>query len=338
MKTAADFLHRYQQLIDKCAASDLLTQDAQQLMQKAQAALARCYEFQSLLDSTVPERWRDISQQRLLRRLHCCDNPARLSVWCQLTLEKIVASLEIDEVLIGIIQQIQSLPPQSRDRRNLITLMLTKIQSSGKVTTHIPNLPSELYSEALHETMLWFCEHIDEYDPAKAGPVVWFNRNLFYAASKINRARYRSLPNKIRATEEMAQLEGAPDAYEPLIEEAEYQILEELYRWVREDKTGQLKRTAISDRQELNAQTIIKAILDHIFKLRSLSKAPAQLYEMFSDLDSEASSVIAQPTDLTQLFTKLAERWQYPYAKLRRFWRERCQPHIGDFLQQSGNQ
>lgn len=315
-------------------------QSAQQLMRQAQAEIAGCAEFQEMLIEIVPERWRLVTEQRLLKQLYRCSHVNcvdLLAAWCEQVLKRTVASLEIDEALIGLIQQIQPLPKRSRDRRNLIPVLLTQLQNSGKITTCIPNLPAELYSEALHETMLWFCEHLDEYDPTRASPVVWFNRNLFYAASKIKRSHYRKLPNKFTASEQNAQLQGAPDAYELLIQEAEHQILEDLYDWVRQDPSGQLKQTALRDRLDLNAQTIIKAVLDHIYKLISLSKASAQLYEMFAEPAPAASIAFEQPTDLTQLLTHLSSRWQYPYDKLRRFWREQCQPQIGDFLQQSGN-
>lgn len=343
MKTASALLQQALYLLNQVSELDeqsshsQSSHSAQQLMQQAQMAVAGCAEFQQMLAERVPGRWQPVAQQRLLKQLYRCSNPDRLAVWCRQILERTVVSLAIDEELVGLIQQIQSLPKRSSDRRNLIPVLLTQLQNSGKITTCIPNLPAELYSEALHETMLWFCEHIDQYDSTRASPVVWFNRNLFYAASKLKRSHYRKLPDKFKNSEENAQLQGAPDAYASLIGEAEHQILEDLYDWVKKDASGKLKRTALRDRLDLNAQTLIKAVLDHVYKLISLSKAPAQLYEMFAEPAHEESSASEQPTDLTQLLTNLSTRWHYPYEKLRRFWREQCQPQIGDFLQQSGN-
>lgn len=300
---------------------------AQALIKQAQVAIAQSPQFQTLLTDKVPPQWHPIVQQRIIRQLYRCPDADRLTSWIEEQMTRIVKSLQIDAELCALIQQIQSLPKRSSQRRNLIPVLITQMQTSGKITACIPNLPSELYHDALHETLLWFCDHLDEYDPARSGPVVWFNRNLFYTASKIKRSHYRPLPQKFQISEENRRQQGGPDAYEQLIEEAEQQILADLYAWVQQDRVAKLKRVALRDRLDINAQTIIKAVLEHIWRLRSLNKTCGHLYDIFSD----------QPTDLSQLFVQLSTQLQCSPAQLQRFWREQCRPHIEAFLQQSGN-
>ncbi len=299
----------------------------QVLIQQAQVAIAQSSQFQTLLAEKVPARWQSTVQQRIVRQLYRCPQPDRLTSWVEQQMIRTVKSLQIDESLCELIAKIQSLPKRSSQRRNLIPVLITQMQTSGKITTCIANLPTELYHDALHDTLLWFCDHLDEYDPARSGPVVWFNRNLFYTASKIKRSHYQKLPPKFQVSEENKYQQGGPDAYNVLIEEAEQQILEDLYDWVQQDQAAKLKRTALRDRLDINAQAIIKAVLEHIRRLRILSKAGGQLYDLFCD----------QPTDLSQLFAQLADQLKCSAAQLQRFWREQCRPHIEDFLQQSGN-
>ncbi len=326
MNEAADYLKAFLKLINNLDA-EIEEDAAKLLMQKAQISLAQCSELQELLSQTVPQPLVKIATERLLQQLHLCKNPDRLAEWVKARLQKIVDSLQIDENLRGLIQQIQGLPKRSSDRRNLINTLIIQMQASGKITACISGLPAELYSDALSETMLWFFEHIDEYNPSLSGPITWFNCNLFYTASRIRKAHYRHLPQKFQATERDRWLQGGPDAYDSLITESEHQTLEELYDWVQQDTTGQLRRTALSDRLDINVQAILTAVLGHIRKLRSLNRAPTQLYDVFAK----------QPTDLAQLFKTLAERLACEPERLRRFWREQCRPAIQVFFQQSGN-
>jgi uncharacterized protein YecE (DUF72 family) len=331
MQQASALLKQALQLLENTLEADrALAGDraAQGLIQQAQVAIAHSPQFQMLLAQKVPQPWQNIVQQRLLKQLYRCPHPDRLESWIEEQMARIVKSLKLDQQLCALIQQIQSLPKRSSQRRNLIPVLISQMQASGKITTSIANLPSELYHDALHETLLWFCEHLDEYDPARSGPLVWFNRNLFYTASKIKRSHYRPLPKKFQISEENRYRQGGPDAYDELIAEAEQQILDDLYDWVQRDHAANLKRAALRDRLDINAQAIIKAVLEHIRRLRSLNKTYGQL-----DNDILAD----QPTDLYQLFTQLAAQLQCPPAQLQRFWREQCRPQIEAFLQQSGH-
>lgn len=325
MNEAADYLKAFFALINNLDA-EVDEQAARTLMQKAKKALAQCSELQALLSETVPQPLVEIATKRLLQQLHYCTNPDELAAWVKERLQKIVGSLQIDEELRRLIQQIKELPKRSSDRRNLITTLITKMQASGKITACISGLSRDLYSDALSETLLWFCEHLDEYDPSRAGPITWFNCNLFYTACRIRKAHYQQLPDKFQATERDKWLQGGSDAHDSLVREAEHQTLEELYSWVQKDPTGQLRRTALSDRLDINVQVMLTAVLMHIRKLRSLNRAPAQLYDTFAE----------QPTDLAELFKMLAVRLKCEPEKLRRFWREQCRPAIQTFFQQSG--
>ncbi len=302
-------------------------ESAQVLLRQAQDAIAQSPQFQTLLTQKVPPHWHPIVQQRIIQQIYRCPDANRITIWIEQQMTRIVKSLQIDAELCTLIAQIQSLPKRSSQRRNLIPVLITQLQASGKITACIPNLPAELYYDALHETLLWFCEHIDEYNPALSGPVVWFNRNLFYTASKIKRSHYRPLPSKFQISEENRQKQGGPDAYEQLMEEAEAQIVDDLYEWAQQDCAAKLKRAALRDRLDINAQIVISAVLEHIRRLRSLNKTCGHLYDIFSD----------QPTDLSQLFVQLSIQFQCSPAQLQRFWREQCQPQIKAFLQQSGN-
>ena len=297
---------------------------ADRLIAQAKQLLVESAEFQQLLVESVPKSIQEKAQQRLIRRLHTCKKPEQLPIWVKQQLANIVPSVQQDEALIAIIQQIQALPANNRDRRNLIQTLLIEIQTSDRLRRSLPNLPPALYADALHETLLWFCDCIDTYDPTRSGPLSWFNRNLSYQGLKLARSLNRSLPDRFTNTEKDSLARGGPDAYDALTAEAEYQILDDLYDWVQQDVTGELKRTALTDRLDINVQMVIKAVLDQIRHLRRLGRTPTQLYDIFAQ----------QPTDLSQLFSQLSGQIDYPPEKLRRFWREKCCPYIEDFLQQ----
>ena len=346
MNEAADRLTQYFQLLAKDAAiggrSTAAPSEncaAKGLIQQAQQALIDSPEFQRLLSEAAPEPLRQRAQQWLIRRLHhaenICNNSEQMVLWVKQQLDQIVVSIQQDEVLRELIQQIQGLPHDSRDRRNLIQTLLIEIQCSKSLTRHLPSLPEELYNDALHDTMLWFCDHLNDYDPTQSGPMTWFNRNLYYQAMKILRSRHRPLPLQFVSTEQGKLHQGGPDAYSILIIEAEYQILDDLYDWIQQDNTGNLKRTSLTDRLDLNVQTVTKAVLDRIRVLRSLRRAASQPYT--STATESYDLCLEQPTSLSQLFEYLSAQLEYPPDKLRRFWRDKCRPCIEDFLQQSGN-
>ena len=304
--------------------------------------LAASPGFQQLLAEAVPEPLRQKAQQWLMRRLYACkdscQNSEQLARWIKQQLEKIVVSIQKDEILRELIQQIQGLPHDSRDRRNLIQTLLIEIQTSESRLKRLSNLSPELYNDALHETMLWFCDHLDDYDPTRAGPVTWFNHHLYYQGMKLLRSHSRPLPIRYTNIEQDKQTQGGPDAYSTLIVEAEYQILDDLYDWIQQDATNQLKRTSLTDRLDINVQTVTKAVLDRIRVLRSLNRAATAMSTAVISTEIEPYDIFSdQPTNLPQLFEHLSTQLEYPPDKLRRFWRERCRPCIQDFLQQSGN-
>jgi DNA-directed RNA polymerase specialized sigma24 family protein len=123
------------------------------------------------------------------------------------------------------------------------------------------------YQDALQQTWLYFCRNVCDgltgqtYDPDYGSVITWLNAYLkrrlqdFY--TKQNREQATTVPIRVRQStsggtsetiDPIDNLPAAPQAPP---------ILEELETWARKDSEGELCRTSIKGRPDVNCQVLI---------------------------------------------------------------------------------
>jgi DNA-directed RNA polymerase specialized sigma24 family protein len=83
-------------------------------------------------------------------------------------------------MLHQLVQEAHQFPQGSLERQRLLHQIVLAMQRSGKIWRGGGTVSPEAYAEALQQTWLYFCKHLDRYDPDKAGVITWFNAHLRY--------------------------------------------------------------------------------------------------------------------------------------------------------------
>lgn len=102
-----------------------------------------------------------------------------------------------------LVQQIQDLPPNSRERCNLLAQLIASIQESGKLTSivtfssrkgniHLTTRFEDVYNDALGKAFLYIAQNIDDYNPENE-VMAWVNQTFEW---NFLTAFYKEYPKK----------------------------------------------------------------------------------------------------------------------------------------------
>ncbi|MEO1133492.1 MAG: sigma-70 family RNA polymerase sigma factor [Cyanobacteria bacterium J06639_1] len=119
------------------------------------------------------------------------------------------------------------------------------------------------YADALQRTWIYFCQNICEeagntgqaYDPDRSSIVTWLNAYLkrrlqdFEIETYERRNRFATPRDRDYVGRSPLERVASPPEIPP--------ILERVTAWVKEDITGDLRRTHVRDRPDINAQVLI---------------------------------------------------------------------------------
>ncbi|MBH8571805.1 hypothetical protein I8752_01925 [Nostocaceae cyanobacterium CENA369] len=103
-------------------------------------------------------------------------------------------------------------------------LIINMMRSSRSIWQGRGILP-DVYSEALSRTWIWFMEHFDEYNPALAGFVTWFNQKLRWIIQDViqeratEQGRRLNLPADEEDNESIYPPAPKPDRWHETIQE-----------------------------------------------------------------------------------------------------------------------
>ncbi|MGD1914219.1 MAG: hypothetical protein ACFB2X_26310 [Rivularia sp. (in: cyanobacteria)] len=99
-----------------------------------------------------------------------------------------------DKELRELVQQIQQLAPNDRERQKLLNQLIKKIKQTKKLKKFISyyNLPDfqDVYADALGDCLTYISKKIDKYNP-KYPVMAWVNQILKCSFSKVFKKRYR---------------------------------------------------------------------------------------------------------------------------------------------------
>ena len=158
-----------------------------------------------------------------------------------------------------LVQKACQYPPGHVIRQQCLTKIIELIERSGKLWHE--NTP--YYEDALQQTWIYFCLNIceagtgEQYDPDRSSVITWLNRYLkwrlqdFRMAQQTQKIKHISgcLPGALIKTRDVtANLAANPDIPP---------ILEDTRIWAETDATGELRKTYVQDRPDVNCQTLI---------------------------------------------------------------------------------
>jgi DNA-directed RNA polymerase specialized sigma24 family protein len=161
---------------------------------------------------------------------------------------------ELDTHLCTLIATARCHPCGSIQRQQYLAQIIGLIQQSGKLSRY-SNGAIDDYHEALQQTWLHLCHHLDAYDPDRASVITWLNTYL----------KYRLLDQRVAQKKERGKtvsgyLSADGEWIDPLDKvpspEAPPPLLEEIQIWLQEN-AGSLRRKHIYQRPEVNCYVLI---------------------------------------------------------------------------------
>ncbi|MEH2310200.1 MAG: sigma-70 family RNA polymerase sigma factor [Nostoc sp.] len=184
--------------------------------------------------------------------------------------------VQFDEQLRCLVSEACGHPPGSPQRQKLLTQII-RLTASRLWRENTP-----YYQDALQQTWLYFCRNVCEgltgqiYDPTYGSVITWLNAYLrrrlqdFYTNQ--NREQATTVPLWVRQStsggirETIDPVDNLPAAPQTP------PILEDLETWANTDSEGELRRTYIKGRPDVNCQVLILQRLPPEVSWRELSE------------------------------------------------------------------
>lgn len=191
-------------------------------------------------------------------------------------------------------------PKGSQERQKRLNLLIVKMQRSRQIW-NAPQMPRNDYQEALQKTWLWFCQHLDRYDPTQASVMTWFNNRLKFTILhqwrriKTENARLIQLNSSLDEENE-SFWENIPD---PRLEPSS--MLQDLHEWLQSNQQ-ELRRIHLRNCPEANCYTLIPHRLP------------------------------PQPTP----WERLSQKFKVPLPTLSGFYHRECLPQLQKFAKEYG--
>ncbi len=120
------------------------------------------------------------------------------------------------------------------------------------------------YEDALQHTWAYFCNAPERYNPADGTVLNWLNTYLKWRLSDLRQAdwkaevRRRIAAKSGRKEEREERIEVDDEEMEEMLARPDIpRILEETRRWVETDLSGELRKTHVKDRPDVNCQVLI---------------------------------------------------------------------------------
>lgn len=166
--------------------------------------------------------------------------------------------MTIEEEIRALVVEARRYPPGQLKRQQCLTQIIRIIEQSHKMWHE--NTP--YYEDALQQTWVYFCQNVceagtgEQYDPERSSIITWLNRYLKWrlqdcrTAQQTQRSKFVSgstldfkTPRDV--TDNLASGPDIPP------------ILEQTRAWAEADVTGDLRRTHIQNRPDINCQVLI---------------------------------------------------------------------------------
>lgn len=176
---------------------------------------------------------------------------------------------ELDKRLENLALAAKQHPPGSKSRRLALTRLISEVEKSRKLFCKRKyDFPKELYNEALQETWLYICQHIENCDPQKGKIITWINFILDKRFTNSINRYLKSLQEKsLDEPIQNSNLDG--ESGKRLLDTIEQSPVpnqpsdwEKVRIFLEEDSTGQFKQKFIENNPQANFQAIAIRRLD----------------------------------------------------------------------------
>lgn len=174
----------------------------------------------------------------------------------------------LNEELEQLVAEACRHPADSKVRKKCLTKVVAKMQQkfSTEAPSPIPRPTTPNEREAQQRAWLWFCEHIEEYDPSKGTVIGWFSSHLRYRRKDVRANPIGRDPNtsslddksKIRSGDEIASDQGYA------FYQSEHEIQKDLATQKLITNQRRLRRIYFRDRPDVNCFDISMTLLEGV--------------------------------------------------------------------------
>lgn len=165
----------------------------------------------------------------------------------------------VNESLQKLVAEACSHPAKSEKRQGKLKEIVQVLMKSDQLWIE----DTFYYEDALQQTWLYLCKNPERYDPARGTVINWLNKYLKWRLEDLRQASWnpevRTVDFYMPKTKEMyGQIEMNNEATENLLAPPYIPpILEETRIWVETDSSGELRKTHVKNRPEVNCQILI---------------------------------------------------------------------------------
>ncbi len=166
-----------------------------------------------------------------------------------------------NDILSNLIQEMVDYPPDSKEYRINLTLIISEMQKSGRILKSNVN-NNDIYEDALQNAWISFGKNLPQYDSTKGCIFAWFNaildRRIKDEFRKIkNDRQHRIYPSQDRETGEPMNpidlIPAPPDSSD---------LSERIRQWLQHNEQ-KLRRLHTKDRWQGNCyQLILEKVID----------------------------------------------------------------------------
>lgn len=215
------------------------------------------------------------------------------------------------QFLCELIKKACQHPRKSREYRKLVNRLIGMIQQSPQLYQardmlrgYSPSEYKEIYREALQRTLIEINRKLCEYDGTRSRVIVLVNNILKWRLKDVLRERKKDTSIKLSPTQdeegnEINPLDKVPALNYSLMDYAAARSFQECLSQKVEENSELLHKIYLGDRQDINAYRLLSALIN---------------------------------TDNPPPLKALADELEITNRRLRRFYRERCLPHLRQYV------
>ena len=155
---------------------------------------------------------------------------------------------ELEECLQRLVAEARESPPV--ERRQRLNEIVRLVSRSGRLWRE----ETPYYQDALQQTWLYLCRHLEKYDSSRANVITWLDNHLRWRLEDFRQAQQAELARRVSGSmndDAIDRIDNipAPPEIPP--------ILEAVRKWVETDPDGELSSTHIKNRPDITCQILI---------------------------------------------------------------------------------
>ena len=236
--------------------------------------------------------------------------------------KKMEEALSYHRNFISIKEKARQLLPSGSKYRKYLTGIVYLIQSENAINSRskvarnlkkdINSISEEIYSDALADALLWFCENLCRYDKSKSSVANWLNNRLqYFVREELREFQKEISPTSLSKTGKDGkeiEFEFEDDgAKKPSTDLEISLLLESIRKWLRCEES-KLKREGLREYPQVNCYSVIYRRIPTFNKETQDYNSPMSFREIALDLKA-------------------------PEEKVRAFFNRKCRRKLQNFIE-----